>query len=325
MLDALRFVASAVAKKDFVPELTHFKIKGGRVTGFNGQIALSSDIDVDLDVQPAAVSLINAIRSCPGNIALHVTPSGKLAVRSGAFKAYVNCLSDEHALFVEPEGDTVDLGPNFMDGIRALAPIMGIDASRPWAMGIKLAGQSMFATNNVMLGEYWHGADIPVDVVIPSPAIAELLRVGEAPTRVQVTGTSISFWFGDGRWMRTALLVAEGWPVAKLQDVLSGSKGEQLPFPAGFFDHVEALKAFLTERGTVFLTSTGMSTMAADGEGAGFDIEIPGVTDMQAYHHRQLMLLSEVADTIDWSAYPRPCMFRGAGGRLRGALVGQRV
>jgi hypothetical protein len=31
MLDALKFVKGAVAKKDFVPELTHFRITGGRV------------------------------------------------------------------------------------------------------------------------------------------------------------------------------------------------------------------------------------------------------------------------------------------------------
>jgi hypothetical protein len=323
MLDALRFVASAVAKKDFVPELTHFKIRGGRVTGFNGSIALSSDIDVDLDVLPNALQLISAIRACSDTIALHITPAGRLAVRSGKFKAFVDCLPDEAQMFVYPEGDTIELGPNFMPGIKAVAPIMGIDASRPWAMGVRLSKQSMFATNNVMLVEYWHGTPIPIEVIIPSAAITELLRIDEVPTRVQVTETSISFWFGDKRWMRSQLLVDGGWPTNRMDEILSTSNGKQLPFPDEFFAGVETLKPFLSDRGAVFINGRTLATHADEGIGASVDVEVPGVELTQAYHHRQLMLLHEVATAIDWTAYPRPCMFTGA--RLRGALIGQRV
>ena len=51
-------------------------------------------------------------------------------------------------------------------------------------MGIKVMSGSMFATNNVMLAVYWHGADLPVDVVIPSIAVEELLRINEVPTKI---------------------------------------------------------------------------------------------------------------------------------------------
>lgn len=323
MLDALRFVATAVAKKDFVQELTHFKIKDGRVTGFNGIIALSSDIDVDLDIQPHAGKLLAAVKACPGTIALNMTPAGKLAVRSGSFKSFVDCLHEDDALFVYPEGDSIELGPNFVDGLAALAPVMGVDASRPWAMGIKLQGQSMFATNNVMLAEYWHGTDIPLDIVIPAMAVNEILRIGDAPTRVQITDRSISFWFGESRWMRSALLEGGIWPTDKMAQILAMSTGEQLPFPAGFFDGVNTLKPFLGETGSVYILPDALLTSKHEGEGSSVDVATVGITEMQAYHHQQLVILSEVAETIDWTAYPRPCMFQGD--RLRGALVGQRV
>lgn len=323
MLDALRFVAAAVAKKDYVQDLTHFKIKHGRVTGFNGMMALSSDIDVDLDIQPHAGRLLAAIKACPGTISLNMTPTGKLAVKSGKFKSFVDCLPDESAYFVEPEGESIDLGPNFLAGIKAVSPAMGVDASRPWAMGVKLQKQSMFATNNVMLVEYWHGTDIPIDVVIPDVAVNELIRIDEPPTRVQVTENSISFWFSETRWLRTSLLEGGSWPTDRMEKVLSASDGDQLPFSEEFFEAVDTLKPFLEETGSLFLSPNLISTSRYDGEGSSVEITIPGVTEMQAYHHRQLALLSEVAKTIDWTAYPRPCMFRGE--RLRGALVGQRV
>lgn len=323
MLDALRFVSSAVARKDYVQDLTHFQIKNGRVTGFNGVIALSSDIDVDLDIYPNARKLMAAIKACPGAISLNMTPGGKLAVKSEKFKSFIDCLPQESQVFAAPEGESIDLGPNFMDGIKTLAPAMGIDASRQWAMGIKLQAQSMFATNNVMLAEYWHGTDIPLDVVIPDVAVHELLRIDEKPTRVQVTQNSISFWFGEKRWLRSQLIEAEGWPVAKLEQVLAASTGAQQVFPTGFFDAIETLKPFLEESGTVYLSADRVSTSPHEGEGTAVETPATGLPDMQAYHHRQLTLLGQIAQTIDWTSYPRPCMFRGE--RLRGALIGQRI
>jgi hypothetical protein len=323
MLDALRFVATAVAKKDYIPELTHFKIKDGRVTGFNGVLALSSDIDVDLNIQPAAAKLLTAIRACSGVISLHMTAGGRLSVRSGKFKSFVDCLPDDAATFVQPVGETIELGEQFLPGIKAISPLMGIDASRPWSMGVKLQGQSMFATNNVMLAEYWHGTTLPIDVVIPAQAINELIRINECPSRVQIEPNSISFWFGDKRWLRTGLLQGDMWPIDRMSELLSQVEGEQIAIPEGFAEAVDTMKPFLGEHGSVYVTPNAMATSKNEGEGSSIDIVLPGIGEMQAYHHRQLELLTKVAKTIDWTTYPRPCMFRGE--RMRGALVGQKV
>ncbi len=326
MLDSLRFVASAIAKKDYVPALTHYKIRDNRVTGFNGIFALSSDIDVDLDVMPNAVKFIAAVRACPEDeaIALNVTPAGKLAVKCGKFKSYVDCLPpDTVATWVEPEGEEVDLGPHFLDGIRKLAPSMGVDASRGWAMGIKLQKEFMFTTNNVMLIQYWHGTPIPFDVVIPDLAVRELIRIGEQPTKIQMTKTAISFWFGDNRWLRTNTLEGGRWPTDKLDQILSASNGPQVEFGEGFFENLETLKPFLGDHGSVYMTNSQLATSQYEGVGTMIEFDNPVIEGMQAYHHAQLMILGELAKTIDWTAYPRPLMFLGD--RLRGAIVGQTI
>jgi hypothetical protein len=323
VLDALRFVSSAVARKDYVPELTHFKIKQGRVTGFNGRIALSSPIDVDLDVQPKADVLLDAVRACPDTIALNITPAGRLALKSGRFRAYVPCLPNEAAVFVEPEGETVEMGSSFLEGIKRVAPAMGIDASRPWCMGIKLDGEMLYATNNIILAKYWHGSPIPLDVIIPSTAIAELLRIDEPPTRVQVTDTSISFWFGGERWLRSQLIEPTTWPGEPIRKVLDQIPQSQSPLSEGFAEALETLKPFLNEHGTIYLDPNSISTSLSDGEGALIEIELPGVTRTQAYHHINLVLLTELAETIDWSTYPAPCIFEAE--RILGAIRGQKL
>lgn len=324
MLDPLRFVATAVAKKDYVPELTHYRIKSGRVTGYNGMFALSSPIDIDLDVRPKAQPLLAAVAACEDVITLYTTATGRLAIKSGKFRAYIECLPDEPAHTVLPEGEEVELGPLFMEGIHQVAPIMGIDASRPWAMGIKLQNQSMFATNNVIMVEYWHGVQIPIDVVIPAQAVNELLRINEDPIKVQVTENSISFWFADNRWLRTQLIDPEGWPLNKIE-ALFGYRGEHFfPVDEGFEKALTTLKPFIDEYGSIFMTADNLSTSIEENDGASVDIPIPNVTQKQSYNYKNVVLLCEVADRIDWSSYPAPCPFY-KGDRLRGIIVGRRV
>jgi hypothetical protein len=181
----------------------------------------------------------------------------------------------------------------------------------------------MFATNNVMMVEYWHGNPIPLDVVIPAEAVNELLRIDQAPSRIQVDENSMSFWFGTKRWMRTQLIRGEQWPTHRADEIMAMSDADLVPFSPGFFDAVATLEPFVGERSTVYVSPTGLATERDDGVGAAFELDT-GVPGDQAYHIHQLKLLGEVANKIDWKPYPKPCKFKG-GDRMRGALVGQRL
>ena len=80
MIDALRFVQGAVARKDFVPEMTHFHIKEGGVMTYNGALTLYSPIELNFDVSPKADQMVKAIAACQDQtITLHMTPAKKLS------------------------------------------------------------------------------------------------------------------------------------------------------------------------------------------------------------------------------------------------------
>jgi hypothetical protein len=326
MLDDIRFAIPAVAKKAYVEDLTHFRIKGGRITGFDGRITLSSPIGVDLDVRPNAAKFLAAVRACEGAIGLHVTPAGKLAVRAGKFKVFVDCLADDGAFESQPEGDTIELGESFLVGLRSLSPAIGIDASRPWAMGIKVSGQSMFATNNVIFAQFWHGTEFPFDIVIPGRAIEEMLRIGTAPTKVQVCPNSITFWFSEDRWLKTTLLEGDKWPLDKIAGLMDATEiGDQLAFPEGFFDSLEKLKPFLAEDHGIYIRPNLVSTGRDEGEGGSFEVSLEGIPELQCYSFQQLQVLGEIATAINWKTYPKPCMFTHGGQPLRGLILGRHL
>lgn len=316
MLKELKFVQGAVAKKDFLPAMTHFAIEKGTVRSYNGFLALCAPIAFDIDCKPKAGPLVQAINNCGDTIALSMTPAGRLSIRSGKFKAFIECVTEETP-HVRPEGERVDFdGAAMLSALKTLQDFIGDDASRPWSTGVLFRGPSAYATNNIIVLEYWTGVHMPFVINIPRAAIKEMIRIDEPPTYAQVEKTSITFHYADQRWVRTQLLQTE-WPdLSKLLDVPNDPKivDEQL------YEGLEAIRPFADKIGRVFIKDGVLSTTNEATEGAHF--EVPGLQMNGIYAIEMLRLLKGVTTHIDFTTYPKPCLFFGD--RLRGAIVGMK-
>ena len=317
MLKELRFVQGAVAKKEFIPALTHFVIENGEVRGYNGTLALCSPIPFDIACKPKADTLVRAISNCDDTVTLSMTPAGRLAVRSGSFKAFVDCIEGEtpHAT---PDGELVDInGAALLEALKAVAPFVGDDASRPWSNGVMITRASAYATNNVCLVEYWMGVESPFTANIPRIAVKEMLRIDEPPLRAQVTDHSITFHYEDRRWIRTQLLPTE-WPdLGKVLD----KPANAVAIDQKLFEAVAKVKPFVDKMGRVYFREGHISTHEDLSEGASY--EVPGLAHDGLYNVEMLALLQNGVTAIDWSLYPRPCLFFG--GRMRGAIIGMHM
>lgn len=317
MLEDLRFVQGAVAKKDMLPALTHFVMENGTVRGFNGVLALCSKIAFDLACKPKADTLIRAINNCKDTVQLSLTPAGRLSVKSGGFKAFVDCVDGEtpHVL---PTGKFCKLdGVALITALKAVQPFIGEDASRPWANGVLLKGPSVFATNNVTLVEYWAGETLPIVVNLPRAAVKEILRINQPPIDAQYDDTSVTLHYEGGRWLRTQLLPAD-WP--DLAKVLDQPHNAQ-PLDTRLFEGLEVIKPFADKLNRVLFREDGMHTHTGEGEGASYAVENLAVDG--AYNIDMLELLNGAAQTVDFTTYPKPCLFFGD--RLRGAIIGMRL
>lgn len=324
MIDELRFIAGAVAKKDYVEELTHVRIRNGWIQSFNGTISAACKIALDLDVMPEASDLLSAIRACDETVALSVTKTGRLSIRSGKFKCFVNCLDASNETlqsFPRPEGAFVEVTSEFMNALRALAPFMATDASRPWAVGIIISGVSAYATNNVMLAQYWHGINFDLNVTIPAEAVNELLRRKEEPTHVQVSENSLTVWFGQDKWFRTQLLI-DAYP-EKLPKALEVPGDTPIPIEnyKGLFEALEKLRPFLSDSKAIVFRENEISTSYEDDD-EGATIEVPNIPAGQCYNHEHLTLLKQGVATVDFSPYPAPARFFGGNKRMRGIFMG---
>ena len=315
MLSELKFVMGSVAKKDYLPALTHFCIENGTVRGYNGTLALCSPIPFDIACKPRADKMVQAIRNCNDTISLAMTPTGRLSIRSGKFKALIDCVDGEtpHAT---PEGDIVPIdGKAFLAGVKAVEAFVADDASRPWSNGVLVEGESVFATNNIIVAEYWMGSKFPLKLNIPRAAVKEIVRIDEAPTHAQVASNSFTLHYENKRWIRSQLLMAE-WPdLGRILNVRS----EQAPIPEGLFAALECVKPFTDKLGRAFFIDGSVRTCKQDGEGA--DYEVPGLPN-GTYQLEMFQKLEGVATSIDLTSFPKPALFFGE--RLRGAIIGMR-
>lgn len=319
MLDALKFVAGAVAKKDIVTELTHFRIHNRRITSFNGKLTLSCPIELDIDCCPKAEAMVQAIRACEETPQMKLTPTGKLSIRAGSFRTHVETIP-EAFVGIEPEGQRVEVGAELLDAFRQLMPFVSDDASKIWANGVLLDGQSAFATNNVVLAEFWLGYHFPFRINIPGFSVREILRIGEAPEYMLLTASSATFFFSDDRWLKTQLYPTD-WPdVTALLNALTQA---QTPTPPDLFAALEKIKKFTGIFNAVYLGQFGVSTVQSVDDETGTAIEVPGIDHASAFALPMLALLDGIAERIDFAAWPAPVPWNGA--RIRGAIAGLRT
>lgn len=317
MLTALKFVKGAVAKKDYVPALTHFSIKDGFIRGYNGQIALCSPIPLDIHATPKASVFIKAIEGCKDVVQISLTAANRLSIKSGKFRAFVPCIDNESFPDTDLEGMELPLTGGFLSAVKVLEPFVSEDASKPWSRGILFRGQSAFATNNIILLEYWLGTPFPQELNVPYETIRELLRIGEEPESILVSSNQVVFKYSGQRWLRSGLYTTE-WPdVSRILDRASDTEA----FPPNFFKSIQELMPFVDNLESVYFLENELTTTLVEGEGAS--VELASVLPGPKFSGSQLLLLEGVAHEINFAPFPLPCPFIGE--RLRGAIVGMRV
>ena len=319
MLKELKFVQGAVAKRDFVPAMTHFKIQDGFVRAYNGTLALCSPVAFDIDCIPRAEPLVKAIGNCEQTPALSMSANGKLRLQSGRYTAFIDCVEGETP-HVEPKGEEVFFdGDVLLKAVELLLPFVGDDAARPWTNGLLLRDQSAFATNNVTLVEYWLGTPVPFVVNIPRVALREMLRINEPPTHAQIDPNSLTLHYTDGRWIRTQLLETS-WP--DLRKVLD-QPSNPVPLNEELFKGLNAIKDASDAAGRVYIKNETLLTQPDLDVEDGARYEVPGIGIEGLYQLKMLSLLEGVATHADFTRYPNPALFFGD--RLRGAIIGMRM
>lgn len=314
MLEQLIFVSGAVSKKEIHPAMKHLQIKNGLVTAYNGELALSAPISINLECNPLASQMIKAISQSGDQIALSLNGAGNLKIVSDSFRVVIPCYP-EPFIEVLPEGEIIEIdGKAFLNALKIIKPFINADNSKPWATGALFDKQSVFATNNVCLIEHWVKFDFPKRINVPGSAISEIVRINEVPEKLMVSDNNLTVIYTGRRWLRTQL-IAYDWP-----DVSQFFNDNIVTtvFKPEFFESLAKIKPFLNDLHQVFIENGEIKTDQNDEIGAS--VKLNGISDTCSFSYDKLVLLKNIATHINFSTYPKPCYFKGED--LRGLIIG---
>jgi len=180
VIETLRLVRGAVAKKEIVPTLTHFHIYDGRIQGGNSRRSINCEC-TDLkgfNITVPAERFLKAVDACNGEPKLKVTEGGKLSISRKRFKALLPLEDHDKYPINDNPGDYKNINAeSLLLALRTLQPFIGDDATRDWSNGIWIHEGFAYATNNVVLARV--EVECSDSFILPADAEKEVLRIGK--------------------------------------------------------------------------------------------------------------------------------------------------
>lgn len=318
MIDQLKFVSRGIAKSDQIHSLTHFAIHKGRVTGFNGALSLSAPLPLSFDAAPAAIPFLRALDACEETISITQESASKIVVRSGTFKASVPCLDLKTIPKSEPEGVSLPC-TGIVAAFTTLKPFICTNPDRPALCSVLFREESAYATNNICVVQYWLGFAVPNWANVPVDIVDEVLRNKEEPVRMQLSDTSITFHYPDGRWIKCQLNSAE-WPnLGQVLDI-AWKEAKLVPVAEELREGCRKLGKYVGKSGgKTYFRGTDVATAKEDSED-GIATVATATPGKGCYWTKYLSDVLQTATMADFEKFPKPVPF--VGDKVRGAIVG---
>lgn len=314
LLQALEFMA-LVQKDKGAPYQTHVMLANNCAVGFDGVLAAGHLIDESLFACPHTLTMLAALKRCEGALSVTQLDSGRLSVKSGKFRALVPCTPNATLPGVMPDPVAGPITNALRDGLLAVSPIIVENSQRVITAAAAVRANSVVATNGNMILEYWHGIDLPPNMLVPKLFINALARIDKNLVSFGFSATSFTVYFDDHSWLRTQLY-QDRYPDT---DRILNRPHTALPLPDDFFKGIAVVSEF-AEDNRLWLKPGAVQSHADESVGARYEVE--GVQADIIVNGKDLRLLDGVITSIDITGTEGVTFFYGE--NLRGAMTQMR-
>lgn len=204
LLDALKFVAQCQSKVGTLTQ-THCTLQNNLVIASNGTITIGHPIHEDLVAYAHTFALLDALSKVVDEVSITQVSDCELSVSSGAFSVNVPCSPGiETPIACE---NIHSITNNVKSALEFVAPIPRDDTKDLVRSSVLLQSGSAVGTCGFVVGEYWHGENLPT-MILPK-ALAKI--VGNAPFDLVgfgYDGVQCTFWFANGAFVSS--IISEG-------------------------------------------------------------------------------------------------------------------
>lgn len=315
LLDAVKFIA-LVQRKQVEITRSYCVINNGYISASNGVLSAGITVSDSLSCCPNTIKFVTALSKCKNELSITENDNDTITVKSGPFKAVVQCVKISEMPLIYPDEALYNLNNDFTKALDICAPLASEKEDKVEMSSILLRSRSVIASNGFMLLNYWHGVDMPDNMVLPKVATDAIVKSGKTLAKFGFSKTSITFYFDDGSWIKSQLFDEEWTDISTLLD----SPSNPWPVPDNFFIGLDHVLPFCDSESVYFKEN---SLASHEEETKATTYEVIGLPVGKIYSGKALKSLENIVDKFDFKTYDNRCMFFGLEGKLRGLLMGR--
>ena len=311
LIAALKFISVAQKKAGTVQQ-QYCMIAGHWALASNGIITAACKIEEDLNACPHTAQLTEALLKCGQELNITQLSVNVLSIKSDKFKALIPCINPIELQVNAPDNLIAPLDNRIKEGFEAITPVSTDGAQLAHYAGVLLQAGSMAATNGAVLLEFWHGLDLPPNLLIPKAAAVAIAKCEKNLTGFGYSSSSATFYFEDESFIKTQLF-NERFPhyAALFPDTPNA-----WPLPEGFFTAVKAIETF-SLNGIVYFDKTGVSSREQESEASTYQIE--GLPEDMAFNSKYLIMCEAAFKNVQFDKPGKRVIFFSD--KMRGAIA----
>lgn len=318
LIAGLEFVLVA-QRENGEPRQTHCVLHDKWILASDGGLSAGCPIQDEINAVPHTRSLLKALkRAGEGQVTVVQLPSGKLSIRGGKFTAQVPCLPPDHVGIVAPDPQIALLTNDIKAAFAATFPLTNETAPEPRNAGVLLQAMTCVGTNGYALVEYWHGIDLPPNLLIPKASAKAVAECKKNLTGFGFTDRSVTFHFEDGSFLKTALFEPKYPDYQRIINV----PVNPWPIPPDFFTALDVVAEF-SDNHLVFFDTNVMKSSKVEGEGATYQVD--GLPGGMGFNEKYLNLCRAQMERVDFQKDQILFFTEHSRGIVRGVNMGQQA
>ena len=314
LIAAMKFLAPAQSKTGTVNE-TFCNIANNWAAASNGVLTIATKIEEPLTACPQWALFLDALNRVSDDMTLTAISAGMLAVTSGDFRGVIPCAPADQVPIFGPDDPVAVIDDRIKAGFEAVLKVPNEQSTVAHKAGILLQANSIVATNGAIIFEYWHGIDLPPNLLIPKAAAQAVVKAGKPLARLGFSASSVTFWFEDQSFIKTQIF-ADRYP--EYQHVIGCDYSAMWPVPEKFFEAVATVANF-SENGNVYFKNGQIVSNPTDETPSFYRLDT--LPDGEGFNGKYIAMIDGRADRLLFGQSSNVSALFFVGNNLRGCIA----
>jgi len=315
IVNAIRFVKKVHPKRANLSILEkHVRLHNGFATCFDGDIAMSHPIGLDLEVCPQTHELSTALTKCGSGLTFSTTKAESLRIEGKKQTVIMQCANPSAFAFVEPDPHTLAVNDYMIEALQKVAVIVDDKNDKIVLSNVCIDGPTCCGVNASVILQSYHGFNIGERILVSKKAVKILIDVGKklSITHIGRGQNSLTFYYDNGAWIKI-YNPEDNYP--NVNDFLN-IKTDLKPINSEFFKGITHVLPFCNFGDGVYFNDGVVYSCSHEGEGSKYNIgsSEDGLFygyNMQYYGGEYFKAVSKYVDKIDFTSHPTACYIEG--------------